>query len=187
MGYFEFLPELRILCLPLNISEKLDWQRILEKVEEAEACPVSFVNIIQYPRTLKNNIYHSNKRGPPPFFNNILYLVHSVDKTHVLVVTMELIWSLLLNILSFNFVQTPNKSLKSTRLRRSYVNHSVVVLTNHCQSYTAFLVGMRCSKWQHSFFYSFLSAMIVHFHNLFLLNAPVGNTATWESRRNDMK
>ena len=32
-------------------------------------------------------------------------------KTHVLVVTVELIWLLLLNILSFNFVPTPNKFL----------------------------------------------------------------------------
>ena len=30
---------------------------------------------------------------------------------HILVVTVELIWLLLLNILSFNFVPTPNKSL----------------------------------------------------------------------------
>ena len=27
-----------------------------------------FVNTMQYPRTLKNNIYHSNIREPPPFF-----------------------------------------------------------------------------------------------------------------------
>ena len=38
----------------------------------------------------------------------------------------------------FNFVSTPNKSLTFTRFKRSYVNRTVVVLTNHCQSYTAF-------------------------------------------------
>ena len=27
-----------------------------------------FANIIQYPRTLKSNIYYSNKREPPTFF-----------------------------------------------------------------------------------------------------------------------
>ena len=93
------------------------------------------------------------------FFNRIqiLHLVHSVDKTHILVVTMKLIWLLFLNILSFNFVPTPNKSLRFTRLRRSYVNHSVVVLTNHCQSYSTFLVDVRCSKWSHSSFCSVLS------------------------------
>ena len=36
-------------------------------------------------------------------------VIHSFDKTHVLVVTMELIWLLLLNILSFNFVPMSNK------------------------------------------------------------------------------
>ena len=111
-----------------------------------------FVNTIQCPRTLKNNIYHSNKRGQPPFFhldtNPILgyALVHSVDKTHVLVVTVDLIWLLFLNILSFNFAATSRKSLRFTRFIRSYVNSPAVVLTNHCQSYTAFLLYVRCSK-----------------------------------------
>ena len=113
---------------------------------------------MQYPRTPKNNIYHSNKRGPPPFFhpdtNPVVghVLVHSVDKTHVLVVIVELIWLLFLNILSFNFVPTPKKSLRFTRFRRSYGNRAAAVLTNHCQSYTAFLLDVHCSKWPRSFF-----------------------------------
>ena len=69
-----------------------------------------------------------------------------MDKTHVLVVTVDLIWLLFLNILSFNFVATPRKSLRFTRFIRSYVNRPAVVLTNHCQSYTAFLLDVRCSK-----------------------------------------
>ena len=66
---------------------------------------------MQYPRTLKNNIYHSNKWRPPPFFHlgtnpTIGYaLVHYFDKTHVLAIIVEMIWLLFLNILSFNFVQ----------------------------------------------------------------------------------
>ena len=59
-------------------------------------------------------------------------LGHSVDKTHVLIVAVELIWFLLLNILSFNFVPTPNKSLRFRISRRSYVNRPAVVLTNYC-------------------------------------------------------
>ena len=55
-------------------------------------------------------------------------LVHSIHKTHVLVVAVEMIWLLFLNILSFNFVPTPNKSLRLTRFRRSYVNRPAVVL-----------------------------------------------------------
>ena len=44
-----------------------------------------------------------------------------------------------LNMLSFNFVSTPNKSFTFTKFRRNCVNRLAVVLTNHCQSYTAFL------------------------------------------------
>ena len=36
-------------------------------------------------------------------------LIHSFEKTHAWVVTVEIIWLLLLNTLSFNFVPTPNK------------------------------------------------------------------------------
>ena len=69
------------------------------------------VNTIQYARTLKNNIYHSKKRAPSPFVNsqtNPVFgqvMIHSFDKTHVLVVTVELIWLLLFNILSSTLFQ----------------------------------------------------------------------------------
>ena len=100
-------------------------------------------------------------------------LVHSVDKIHVLVLTVELVWLLFLNMFFFNFVPTMNKSLRFTRFRRSYKNRSAVVLTNYCQSYTAFLLNVRCSKWPRSFFCSCLSPMIVHLGNLFLLSTRV--------------
>ena len=129
--------------------------------------------------TLKSNIYHSNKAGPtPPFHsdtNTVLGygLVHSVDKTHVLVVTAEQFWLLFLDILSFDFVPTPNKSLRFTRFRRGYLIRTAVTPTNHCQSYTAFLLDVRCSKLEPSFFCSCLSPLIVHLRNLFLLSTRV--------------
>ena len=108
---------------------------------------------MQYSRTLTINIYHSNKWGPPLFLHLDTSfvighaLVHSVDKTHVLVVTVDLIWLLFLNIISFfNFVATPIKSLRFTRFIRSYVNCPAVLLTNHCQSYTVFFLNARSSK-----------------------------------------
>ena len=55
-------------------------------------------------------------------------LVHSIDKTHVLVVAVELTWLLFLNMLSFNLVPTLNKSLRFTRFRKSYVYRPAVVL-----------------------------------------------------------
>ena len=125
---------------------------------------------MQYSRTLTINIYHSNKWGPPLFLHLDTSfvighaLVHSVDKTHVLVVTVDLIWLLFLNILSFNFVATPRKSLRFTRFIRSYVNRPAVVLSNHCQSYTALLFCLMCSlqSCHIPFFCSCLFPMIVH-------------------------
>ena len=123
-----------------------------------------FVNTIQYSRPMKNNIYRSSKWGPPLFLhldtNPVIghALVHSVDKTHVLDVTVDLIWLLFLNILSFNFVATPRKSLRFTRFIRF-----IRTVTNHCQSYTAFLLHVRCSKLSRSiFFCSCLFPMIVY-------------------------
>ena len=110
-----------------------------------------FVNTLQYPRTLKDIPYDLNEWGLPLSFRLDTSpvtghaLVH-VDKTHDLVVTVDLIWLLFLNILSSNFVVTPRKFLRFTRFIRSYVNRPVVILTNHCQSYTAFLLDVRCSK-----------------------------------------
>ena len=127
-----------------------------------------FVNTIQYPRTLRNKIYHSSKQGPPPFFPldtnpvTAYTLVHFVDKTHVLVVTVEFMWLLFLNTLSFNFVPAPSKSLRFTRFRRSYVNRPAVVLTNYCQSYIAFLLDVCCSKWPRAFFCCRLLPVTLH-------------------------
>ena len=147
-----------------------------------------FVNMIRYPHTLKNNIYHSSKLGPLPLFHldtSIVLghiLIHSVDKTHLLVVIVELIWLLFSNILSFNLVLRPNKSLWFTWFRRSYVNCPAVILIK---------VDVRCFSWfagwwfakliclmsilQSSnfpfFFFLFcscLSPVIVYLHNLFL-------------------
>ena len=135
-----------------------------------------FVNTIQYPRNLKNNIYHSNKWGLPLF----LYLftspvtghalVHSVNKIHVLVVTVDLIWLLFLNILSFNFIAAPRKSLRFTKFIRSYVNRPAVVLTNHCQSDIVFLLDVRYLKLP----CLFLLLLFVPNNSVFaLLSAPV--------------
>ena len=152
LGYFEFLHGQGIICLPLNnnidnMSSKKQKRQIL----------IAFIiaNTIQYPRTLMKNIYRSNKRGPPPFFHpdtNPLIghaVVHSVEKTHVLVVTLELIWFM---SLSFNFVPTLRKCLSLTRFRKSYVNHPVVVLANHCQSYIGFFQMSAVQRGPWSFF-----------------------------------
>ena len=152
-----------------------------------------FVNRIQYPRTLKNNIYSSNKWGPPLFLHLgtspvIAHaLVHSVDKTHVMVVTVDLIWFLFLNMLSFNFVATPRKFLRFTRFIRIYVNRPAVVLTNHCQSHTAFLLDVRCSKLPCSIFLQLFIPNDSAFVLLSTLVARMLLTRGWVRRRTDVK
>ena len=137
MGYFEFLHSSRMICLIFqkNYIENIS----LKRQKRHRLIAYVFVNMIQYPHTLKNKIHHSNRRGLPPVFhsdtNPVLsyFIVYCVDKTHVLVVIVELIWLLFLNIFSFNFVQIPNKCLKPP-----------CCCSN--QSYTAFLLDVRCSK-----------------------------------------
>ena len=105
--------------------------------------------------TLNNNIYNSNKRGPPPFFIwiPILYLATfwSILLTNPML-TVELTLLLFSNIYSFIFISTLNKSLRFTRFRRSYVNYTAVILINYCQGYTASYLDGCCSKWPRSFF-----------------------------------
>ena len=88
--------------------------------------------------TIQTNRNHHRLFVRIPILGHIL--VHSVDKTHVLVVTVELIWLLLLSIYF------------SILFRRNYLNRTAVILTNHCQSHTAFLLQVRCSKLSRSFF-----------------------------------
>ena len=97
---------------------------------------------------------HWRKRGSLLYFHSntnlvLAYiLIHSVNKTNVLVATVELIWLLFLNLRSFSFFPTSNKSIRFRRFRRSYVNSHVVVPTNHCQVCVVlpFLLDAHCSK-----------------------------------------
>ena len=43
------------------------------------------------------------------------------------------------------YCSKPRKSRRFKRFRRSYVHHPVVVSTNHCQSFNAFSLVIRCS------------------------------------------
>ena len=148
-----------------NISSKI--------LKERDSLPSS-VNTIQHPRIQKNNIDHSSKQGSTLISHShtktVLgqVLVHSDDKAHVLVVTVVA----LLNILSFNFVKTLNKSLRFRRFWRSYVNHPVVVSTT-VKVALLFLLDVRCSKWPRSFFFSCFCPVIMHLRNLSLLSTPV--------------
>ena len=104
IAYFEFLQVSRMIGLPLNIYEKLYWQHLFEKLDQART--FIFANTIQYLHILKVNIYHWKKRGPTPFShsdNNPALghvLVQSFNKTYVLVVRVKLVWLLFLSFRS---------------------------------------------------------------------------------------
>ena len=155
MRHFEFLCGSAMIRLSLNILEKLHWQHIFEKY---------------ILRTTSTNGDHHHYDDFFFLFGHQSctwpVLAHSVNKTHILVVTGELIWLLFLNILSFNFAPQPNKPFRLTRFERSYVNRPAIVLTNHCQSYTSFLLDVRCSKW--SSFFLFFSFFFFFFFFFFL-------------------
>ena len=199
MGYVEFLYGSGIICLPLNIPEKLHWQHLFEKPEEAEThrLYLSWYNTIQYPCILKNNIYHSNKRVPPSFFHSYTnpvfghVLIHYFVRIHVLVVTEKLIWLLLLNILSFNFVPKLSKFLLGWQdseedlwsVMLSFYPATQVIQRFCFMSAALFKVTM-------FLFCICLSSMMVYLHNLFLLKTPLARmllTPRWASRQKDEK
>ena len=53
MKYFKFLYGLGIICLPLNIPEKLNWQHLFEKAEEAETHRLYLTKYNTIPAHLK--------------------------------------------------------------------------------------------------------------------------------------
>ena len=107
-------------------------------------------------------------------------LVYYVDKTHVLVVTLKLNWLLFLNILSFNFVPTPKKSLWLIRFRRSYVNHPTVVLI---KVLLLFLAG--CAVFKAATFVFFLLLFFPNDHEfaypIFVENTCCSNAVSFKA------
>ena len=96
----------------------------------------------------------------------------------------------------FQLCSTRNRSLRFTRFRRSYVNCTAVVLTNHCQS-TLFFASCVVFKVATFLIYLFIylfflggAVCLVHFRSLFLLSTRVARmllTPWWVSRRKDVK
>ena len=139
-------------------------------------------------RFLKKLIDHSSKRRPPLFFhldNNTAFahvLVHSVDKTHVLVVTVELIWLLFFNIISFSKFQNIQKNL--CKLSCSCSNQSPSKLS------CFFDLVCTVQSSHLPLFCSCLSPSIVHLLNLLLLSTPIAGmlfTPRWVRREKRVK
>ena len=138
---FEYFRKITLTCLP---KVRTGW----------DSSPLSLLRYNNHAPWITTSAIQTNGNHHHFFIRIPIIghvLVQSVGKAHVLVVAVEQIWLLLLNIFFFNYVPTPNKTLRFTRFR-SYINRTAVVLTNHCQSYTAFLFDVCCSKWPHSLF-----------------------------------
>ena len=94
-------------------------------------------------------------------------------------------------VLEYTFFQLccniERKFFRFTRFIRSYVNHPAIVLTNHCQSYTAFLLGECCSKLPCSIF---LQLFVPNDSTFALLSIPVARmfwSPRWVGRWTDVK
>ena len=96
---------------------------------------------LPFKQTGTTIIFHTDTN---PVFPHVL--IHSFNKAHVLVVTVELIWLLLLNILSFNFVLTPNKFLVG-QIRKSLCKVPCYHSNHHYKLYSVFAwCVLHCSK-----------------------------------------
>ena len=175
MGYSEFLHSSRIICLPLNITEKLPWQHFFETLEEAETQLCWYDTIPTHPEeqhlpfkqtgtiTIFSFWYQSCAWPPSsPFYwqNPCSGCKREID----LVIVLEYTF--------FKLCFNDEQISRYTRFRRSYVNR-------HCCSDQP-LSKLYCfSAWFALFkaamflFWSCLSPMIVHLCKLFLLSTPV--------------
>ena len=127
MGYFEFLYGSRIIYLPLNMSEKLYYHHFFEEVELNEA-ETHCLHLCQYDtisthpkeqhlpfKETRTTIIFSF--GYQPVLGHVL--VPSLNKTHVLVVTVKLIWLLFFHVPSFPIREQPRKGPSWIGLRQS--------------------------------------------------------------------
>ena len=112
--------------------------------------PLSYLIQYKYPRTLKSNIYYSNKRVPLPFVIRIQSCVRPRSDSFFwqnrcsgynsgidLVVAVGYTF--------FQFCSNAEQiSARLVRLRRIYVKRAAVVLTSHT-SYITFLLDVLCA------------------------------------------
>ena len=148
---------------------------------------------MQYPRTLKNNIYRSNKRVPSPFFSfryqSCVWPRSDPFFWQNPCFGCDIDWVVALKYTFFQLRRTNfcyvgkiQKKLCKAHCCRSNQPH---------KSHSVFAwPALRCSKWPRFFFYSCLSPIIVYLRNLFLLNKPLAQmllTPRYVSRQKDEK
>ena len=143
MGYFEFLYGSGIICLPLNIPEKLHWQHLFEKPEEVEihCLYLSYEEQhLQFKQTGTTAIFLFGYQSCAWLCSEAFFRQNPCSGCNSgidLVVTLE-----------YTFFQICSNveqiSVRLARYRRSNGKRPAVVLTSHT-SYTAFLLVVRCA------------------------------------------
>ena len=106
----------------------------------------------QHPTSKHQTFKHT---GTTTIFSFRNTLVHLLEKPPVLVVTVELIWLLFLNILSFIFIQMPNQSLAIYTGLLSFKPTTTKVAL-------LLLLDVGCPKYPHFSFWGFLSPAILY-------------------------
>ena len=108
--------------------------------------------MVQDLRILKNSINHLSKRGPTPFFHSdtslVLenVLVHPVEKTHVLFVTVELIRLLFLNMLPSTLFKCRTNLLGSEDLEEPMYRALMLLKQITVKVALLYLLDVLCSK-----------------------------------------
>ena len=191
MGYFEFLHALRIICLPLNISEKLQWQYVLEELEKVETHRLHLCWSDTTPTHLEEQHL--------PFKQTGTYIVFSTGYQSCNCPRSGLFyWKkpcsgcnsgidlvVVLNKCSFKFDPIPRKPPRFARFWRSYVNGPAVFLTNYCQVTLSFC--LMCAIQSGSSFLQLFVPNDSAFASLSTSVAQMVLTPKWIGRRTGVK
>ena len=150
--YFEFLYDVGVIILPLNIPEKLHWQHPFEKPEEAEThrLYLSYFNTVpKHPNEQYLPLKQTGTTTLVSFDTNPVFghvLIHFFFWQNSCSSCSSGIY--LVVVLEYTFFQLSSNaeqiSVRLTRFRRSYVKRPLVILTSNT-NYATFLLDVCCA------------------------------------------
>ena len=187
MGYFEFLYDSGIICLPLNIPEKLHWQQFFQKPKKADSLLGNTIPThpeeqhLTFKQTGTTTIFSFGyqscvwPRSHPFFRQNPCSGCNSgID---LLVALEYTLFQLCSNAKKFLLDwQDSEEAMHYCRSNQPHKLHSVFAWC-----------ALHYSEWPCC---SYLSLMLVYLYDLFLLSTPLARmllTPRWVSRRKDVK
>ena len=137
-------------------SDSFEYFRKITNQEKQRLIAFIYVNMIQHPDILKNNMNHLSKRGPSPFFHsdtNLVLgnvLVHSVEKNPCSGCNRGINLAV---VLEYSFPQLCSNDKQISQVqkiqKKLYVHLSVVVQTKHHEMWIAFFCLTRTVESDH--------------------------------------